>query len=93
MQTLTVGLGERSYPIHIGSGLLDRAELLSPCVPHKRVAIVSNTTVAPLYLGKLRKTLQSIGVSSEEIILPDGEELKDFADAEPDLRRAAQDSL
>ena len=76
MQTLTVGLGERSYPIHIGSGLLGQAELLQQAVPRKRVAIVSNTTVAPLYLGKLRQTLQGIGVSSEEIILPDGEAYK-----------------
>src|SRR5674476_1692031 len=76
MQTLTVGLGERSYPIHIGSGLLDQASLLQHAVPRKRVAIVSNTTVAPLYMGKLRQTLQSIGVRSEEIILPNGEAYK-----------------
>src|SRR5450756_285922 len=76
MQTLTVGLGERSYPIHIGSGLLDQAELLQAHVPRKRVAIVSNTTVAPLYLEKLQHTLQYIGISSVTIILPDGEEYK-----------------
>ncbi len=78
MQTLTVGLGERSYPIHIGSGLLDQAALLLPAVPRKRAAIVSNTTVAPLYMGRLRLTLQSFGISSEEIILPDGEAFKNF---------------
>jgi shikimate kinase/3-dehydroquinate synthase len=76
MQTLTVGLGERSYPIHIGGGLLDREELLQAHVPHKRVAIVSNTTVAPLYLTKLQHALQNAGVSSVNIILPDGEEYK-----------------
>jgi len=76
MQTLTVGLGERSYPIHIGSGLLDRAELLQPALPRKRAAIVTNTTVAPLYLEKLQNTLRSIGVNSTPIILPDGEEYK-----------------
>src|SRR4030067_1622621 len=76
MQTLTVGLGERSYPIHIGSGRLARAELLHPALPRKRAAIVTNTTVAPLYLEKLRQTLQSIGVSSMPIILPDGEQYK-----------------
>jgi shikimate kinase/3-dehydroquinate synthase len=76
MQTLTVGLGERSYPIHIGSGLLDQAALLQHAVPRKRVSIVSNTTVAPLYLEKLQHTLQSIGVSSVTIILPDGEAYK-----------------
>lgn len=77
MQTLTVGLGERSYPIHIGSGLLDQAELLQAHVPRKRVAIVSNTTVAPLHLAKLQHTLQKSGVGSVTIILPDGEEYKD----------------
>ena len=76
MQTLTVGLGERSYPIHIGSGLLGHAELLQAYVPRKRAAIVSNTTVAPLYLEKLQHTLQAIGISSVEVILPDGEEYK-----------------
>jgi len=79
MQTLTVGLKERSYPIHIGSGLLDQAALLQHAVPRKRVAIISNTTVAPLYLEKLKHTLQSIGVSSVDIILPDGEEYKNSA--------------
>lgn len=76
MQTLTVGLGERSYPIHVGSGLLDKAELLQAHVPRKRVAIVTNTTVAPLYLEMLEYTLQSIGVSSISVILPDGERYK-----------------
>ncbi len=76
MQTLTVGLADRSYPIHIGSGLLAQAELLQSAIPRKRVAIVSNTTVAPLYLEKLQNILRSIGVSSIEIILPDGEQYK-----------------
>lgn len=79
MQTLTVGLEERSYPIHIGSGLLGQAKLLQPCLPRKRAVIVTNTTVAPLYLDKLRHTLQYIGVSSVPIILPDGEEYKKSA--------------
>ncbi len=76
MQTLTVGLGERSYPIHIGSGLLGRPELLLNALPRKRAAIVTNTTVAPLYLEKLRQTLQAIGVTSTPVILPDGEGYK-----------------
>lgn len=76
MQTLTVGLGERSYPIHIGSGLLGRPELLQPHLPRKRAAIVTNTTVAPLYLEKLQQTLGSIGVSAVPVVLPDGEEYK-----------------
>ncbi|OGS92596.1 MAG: 3-dehydroquinate synthase [Gallionellales bacterium GWA2_59_43] len=76
MQTLTVGLGERSYPIHIGSGLLARSDLLLAHLPRKRAAIVTNTTVAPLYLEKLQQTLENIGVSSVSVILPDGEEYK-----------------
>lgn len=73
MQTLTVGLAERSYPIHIGSGLLANAELLKAYLPKKRVAIVTNTTVAPLYLDRLQDTLRQIDVQSEIVVLPDGE--------------------
>jgi 3-dehydroquinate synthase len=76
MQTLTVGLAERSYPIHIGSGLLGSAELLKDHLPRKRAAIVTNATVAPLYLDMLQQTLQALGVSSVPVILPDGEEYK-----------------
>lgn len=76
MQTLTVGLAERSYPIHIGQGLLAHADLLLPYLQHKRVAVVSNTTVAPLYLGKLRSLLESHGISVIPVILPDGEQYK-----------------
>jgi 3-dehydroquinate synthase len=76
MQTLTVGLGERSYPIYIGSGLLAHTELIQAHVPRGRVALVTNTTVAPLYLEQLQQTLQNIGVSSVSIILPDGEAYK-----------------
>ncbi len=76
MQTLTVGLAERSYPIHIGSGLLGRADLLLPHLPHERAAVVTNTTVAPLYLEPLRAMLQNNGVNVIPIILQDGEEYK-----------------
>ncbi len=76
MQTLTVGLGDRSYPIHIGKGLLAHAELIQMHVPRGRVAIVTNTTVAPLYLEKLKRALQNVAISSVNVILPDGEEYK-----------------
>lgn len=76
MQTLTVGLAERSYPIHIGRDLLGRMDLLLPHLPHKRAAIVSNTTVAPIYLEKLSKLLESNGVKVISVILPDGEKYK-----------------
>jgi 3-dehydroquinate synthase len=76
MQTLKVGLAERSYPIHIGSGLLNNIELIMPALLHKRVAIVTNSTVAPLYLEGFSKALESRGVKVVPVILPDGEQYK-----------------
>ena len=78
MQTLKVGLAERSYPIHIGSGIFSRKDFLLPLLNHKRVAIVSNTTVAPLYLNQLGKMLEDNGVRVVPIILPDGEQYKNI---------------
>ncbi len=78
MQTLTVGLAERSYPIHIGTGLLKCAELLLPLLPKRRCAIVTNTTVAPLYLAQVQGLLEANGVSVVPVILPDGEQYKTF---------------
>ncbi len=78
MQTLTVDLGERSYPIHIGAGLLARAELILPHLAQPRVAIVTNTTVGPLYLDRLRSTLEAAGVEVLPIVLPDGEQYKNW---------------
>ncbi len=77
-QTLTVSLAERSYPIHIGSALLARADLLLPHLKQKKAVIVSNTTVAPLYLDRLRSTLEKAGISTLPIILPDGEQYKNW---------------
>ncbi len=76
MQTLNVELASRSYPIHIGRYLLSQAELILPHLKRKQVAIVTNTTVAPLYLDKLSKTLINAGVRVTPIILPDGEAYK-----------------
>jgi 3-dehydroquinate synthase len=73
MQTLEVSLGDRSYPIHIGHQLLSQADLILPYLKRKQVAIVSNTTVAPLYMDKLTQPLRGAGVNVLEIILPDGE--------------------
>jgi len=78
MQTLTVELGERSYPIHIGSGLIDRADLILPHLAQKRVAIVTNTTVGPLYLDRLATALKNAGVEVLPIVLPDGEAYKNW---------------
>ncbi len=76
MQTLQVALGDRSYPIHIGAGLINQPALILPYLKRKSVAIVTNTTVAPLYLAKLAKPLKDAGVSVIEIILADGEAYK-----------------
>ena len=76
MQTLNVALGDRAYPIHIGSGLMTQIELILPHLKRNNVAIVTNTTVASLYLEKLAKPLREAGVSVLEIILPDGEAYK-----------------
>lgn len=76
MQTLTVNLADRSYPIHIGQNLITNADLILPHLKRKHVAVVTNTTVAPLYLDKLTQTLQQAGVKVIPIVLPDGEAYK-----------------
>lgn len=74
MKTLELDLGERSYPIYIGSGLLGRPELLTSYIHGARVAIVTNETVAPLYLAKVRAHLGRY--APVEVVLPDGEQYK-----------------
>ena len=76
IQTLQVALGDRAYPIHIGSNIIAQADLILPHLKRKQVAIVTNTTVAPLYLQKLAQPLRDAGVTVIEIILPDGEAYK-----------------
>ena len=76
IQTLTVKLAERSYPIHIGVEVLTNTNLLLPHLKQKKVVVVSNTTVAPLYLDRLRSTLEKAGISVLPVILPDGERYK-----------------
>jgi len=71
---LIVSLGERSYPIHIGPGLLARTDLLAPAIAGRQVVIVTNQTIAPLYLDRVRATLS--GYHCEAVILPDGEQYK-----------------
>jgi 3-dehydroquinate synthase len=74
MSVLNVSLGERSYPIHIGTGLLDQAELLRNHVLSSQVMVVSNETVAPLYLSRVLASLSDKQVAT--VILPDGEAYK-----------------
>lgn len=76
IQTLRVSLAERSYPIHIGTGVISCPELLAPYLKQKKVVVVSNTTVAPLYLGALGATLEKLGIVMLPVILPDGERYK-----------------
>jgi 3-dehydroquinate synthase len=76
MQTLKVDLADRSYPIHIGTKLLSNAALIMPHLKRKHVAIVTNTTVAPLYLATLQQSLENAGVKVIPIVLPDGETYK-----------------
>ncbi len=76
MNTLRVELGERSYPIYIGSGLLRNAELVRPHLSGGQVLIVTNETVAPLYLEAVRGVFG--GLSCETVVLPDGEQYKNL---------------
>ena len=72
--TLQVDLGDRAYPIYIGSDLISNPAFFAQHIKGSRVMVVSNTTVAPLYLEQLKKALVDFNVS--EVILPDGEEFK-----------------
>lgn len=78
METLNVALGERAYPIRIGRGILGQCELLLPYLRQRKVAVVTNTTIAPLYLAAVAVPLRASGVEVIEIILPDGEQYKDW---------------
>jgi len=74
MKTLVVELGTRSYPIYIGEGLLARADILHSHIDGRQVMIVTNETVAPLYLQKAQAALA--GSQCHTVILPDGEQYK-----------------
>jgi 3-dehydroquinate synthase len=74
METLTVALGDRSYPIYIGENLLGNGDLIKPFLKSGQVCIVTNSTVAPLYLDKVKSALSGLQVRT--VILPDGENHK-----------------
>ncbi|MDR2506813.1 MAG: 3-dehydroquinate synthase [Candidatus Accumulibacter sp.] len=78
METLNVQLAERTYPIHIGQGLLERADLMTFALRQRRVAVVTNDVVAPLYLRRFTDSLDAAGITSVKIILPDGEGNKNW---------------
>ncbi|AKH21187.1 3-dehydroquinate synthase [Sedimenticola thiotaurini] len=71
---LKVDLAERSYPIYIGSDLVGDSAIYRPHIHGQQVLVVSNSTVAPLYLDKVKSALQDYQV--ETVILPDGEQYK-----------------
>lgn len=74
MKTLQVELDDRSYPIHIGEDLLNRPELITPHVHGRQVMLVTNETIAPLYLEQALGLFQDYDIAT--VILPDGEEFK-----------------
>jgi 3-dehydroquinate synthase len=79
MRTLTVELGQRSYPILIGAQLLSSHELLAQHVPGRDAVLITNSVVGPLYAGALKAALH--GRRLIEVVLPDGEQHKTLATA------------
>lgn len=80
--TVSVDLGERSYPIYIGSGLLHEPEFLVNHIPGNSALIVTNTVVAPLYLEAVEQSLRAHNIRHDSLILEDGEQYKTVATAE-----------
>jgi len=77
MQTLTVNLSDRSYPIHVGAEMIERAgQLMQQAGLLGKVAIVTNPTVAQLYLDPVHEALSQAGFETTPVLLPDGEEHK-----------------
>ncbi|MCE8033040.1 MAG: 3-dehydroquinate synthase [Halomonas sp.] len=77
-RSLQVALGERSYPIHIGTGLLGDPSCLAPYLAGRQVMIVTNEAVAPHYLARLKSGLPG-DAEVREVVLPDGEATKTLA--------------
>lgn len=79
METLRVALGGRAYPIHIGAGALDAAELYQPHLGAGRVAVVTNAVVGPLYLERVKAALQRAGAADVlAVLVEDGESAKSW---------------
>src|SRR5262249_2861049 len=77
ISTLTVELGERSYPILVGADLLRDGDRFAPFIVGRQVCIVTNETIAPLFLSTLQNTLARYAVDA--CVLPDGEQHKTLA--------------
>jgi len=78
MESVSVKLGSRSYPIHIGADLIGRAELYAPYLVGGGAAIVTNEVVAPLYLAPVKSALEKAGARVTEIVVADGEQTKSW---------------
>jgi 3-dehydroquinate synthase len=76
MKSLQVELKDKSYPIYIGSGILSQKDLLVKHIKSKQVFVVTNVTIAPLYLSQLQQSLEKFQV--EVVMLPDGEQYKNL---------------
>jgi 3-dehydroquinate synthase len=79
MERLTVTLGERSYPITIAAGLFNDPASFLPLKSGDQAMLVTNETLAPLYLDTVRSVLEQAGVKVDSVILPDGEQYKSLA--------------
>ena len=76
MRQLNVDLGDRSYPIYIGEKLLANKQFLAPYIQGRQICIVTNETIAPLYLSSLQDMLT--GYQLDTVVLPDGEAHKNL---------------
>ena len=78
-EILKLDLGSRSYDIVVGENLLDQAgDYLAPLMTGKRAIIVSDDTVAPLYLGQVIAALENSAIGVTSVVVPSGEASKDF---------------
>ncbi|MEX6726013.1 3-dehydroquinate synthase [Parapedomonas caeni] len=85
---IEVDLGPNSYPILIGAGLLNRiGTLAAPWLPRGKTVIVTDKTIADLYLDRVIRTLAEAGITAEPIVLPSGEGTKSFAVLEQVVER------
>ncbi|WP_288443431.1 3-dehydroquinate synthase [uncultured Pantoea sp.] len=79
MEKITVSLGDRSYPITIAAGLFNDPASFWPLKAGDNAMLVTNQTLAPIYLDKLATLLSNAGVKVDQVILPDGEQYKTLA--------------
>ncbi|MBT0723752.1 3-dehydroquinate synthase [Rosenbergiella sp. S61] len=76
MQKMMVSLDERSYPITIAAGLFSESASYWPLTAHQSVMVVTNETIAPLYLQPVLEQLSALGINADSVVLPDGEQYK-----------------